>query len=65
VHRGRRMELSPSDQGHHHERHPGEEDAKHALFYRFLPPQRPVWLKYSADSTLLIFVRLVVRCVDP
>jgi hypothetical protein len=25
----------------------------------------PVWLKYSADSTLLIFVRLVVRCVDP
>jgi hypothetical protein len=24
-----------------------------------------VWLKYSADSTLLIFVRLVVRCVDP
>jgi hypothetical protein len=25
----------------------------------------PIWLKYSADSTLLIFVRLVVRCVDP
>jgi type IV secretion system protein VirB4 len=25
----------------------------------------PVWLKYSADSTLLIFVRVVVRCVDP
>jgi hypothetical protein len=24
-----------------------------------------VWLKYSADSTLLIFVRLVVRYVDP